>query len=120
MEHIARELDDVRDEMITLLNEYPYASDGDRSAIYERCEFLGGEIQELVGLLKLAIRRTNIEAHSEAESDPEYTDEVGRLSQESLYAIHAAGEEVAAAITLLRETRPEKDGADELIPDTDC
>lgn len=105
MEDIARELDEVRDEMIALLHEYPYASDRDRDHIYERCELLGGEIQELVGLLKLAIHETNHDADDRNERDPEYSAEITRLSRESLRAIHVAGEEVAAAIALLRETR---------------
>ncbi|MCB9851177.1 MAG: hypothetical protein H6817_10795 [Phycisphaerales bacterium] len=107
MEDIARQLDSVRDEMVQLLRDYPYASDRDREDIYTRCEFLGGEIQELVGVLKLAIRNTNAEAAEEADHDPEYYSEVARLSTESLVAIHSAGEEVAAAITMLRESRGE-------------
>lgn len=110
VEDIARELDEVRDEMIDLLHEYPFASDRDRGVIYDRCELLGGEIQELVGLLKLAIRHTNAEMDAEDRRDPEYQEEVSRLSRESLNAIHLAGQEVAAAITLLRETRTVDEG----------
>ncbi len=112
MEHIARQLDEVRDEMIALLHEYPYASDRDRDTIYERCELLGGEIQELVGLLKLAIRTTNREVDAESASDAEYSLEIARLSSESLHAIHSAGQEVASAIAMLRETRDEPDSSD--------
>lgn len=114
MEDIARQLDEVRDEMIALLHEYPYAADRDRETIYERCELLGGEIQELVGLLKLAIRTTNREANEESADDPEYTSEIARLSTESLKAIHSAGQEVAAAIAMLRETRDEPDGLEDV------
>jgi hypothetical protein len=107
MEDIARQLDSVRDEMVQLLRSYPYAAEGERAEIYRRCEFLGGEIQELIGVLKLAIRNSNREASVDADQDPSYWDEVNRLSTQSLCAIHSAGEEVAAAITMLRESRGE-------------
>ena len=112
MEAIALELDQVRDELVGLLQDYPYAGERDRELIYERCETLGGEIQELVGLLKLAIRSTDRAAAAEADRDPEYAREVSRLSQESLAAIHLAGMEVSAAISALREARPERDEID--------
>jgi hypothetical protein len=105
MEDIAHQLDEVRDEMVSLLREYPYASDRERDIIYERCEMLGGEIQELVGLLKLAIRSADREAVTDRERDPDYSEEISRLARESMTAIHSAGLEVAAAITMLRETR---------------
>lgn len=107
MEHIARKLDAVRDEMVQLLREYPYVSETERNDIYHRCEFLGGEIQELVGVLKVAICASSREAAEEADRDPSYWSEVSRLSRQSLAAIHSAGEEVAAAITMLREARGE-------------
>ena len=91
MEGIAQELDEVRDELVSLLQDYPYAGDRDRERIYERCETLGGEIQELVGLLKLAIRSTDRAVAAEADGDPEYAREVSRLSRESLASIHFAG-----------------------------
>ncbi len=105
MEATARQLDDVRDEMVELLRQYPFASDSDREVIYERCEVLGGEIQELVGVLKLAIRTTSREVCEDGGEDEAYTAEIARLSSQSLAAIHAAGEEVAEAIAMLRETR---------------
>ena len=107
VEDIAKQLDDVRDEMVQLLRTYPYAPERERVEIYRRCEYLGGEIQELIGVLKLAIRNSNREAEGEADNDPAYWDEVSRLSAQSLAAIHSAGEEVAAAITMLRESRGE-------------
>ena len=119
MENIAQQLDEVRDEIVTLLREYPYASNRDREEIYERCELLGGEIQELVGLLKLAIRTTNHEAACEADADPEYYAEICRLSEESLTAIHTAGLEVAAAISMLRESRDEPQGVEGLDHEAD-
>jgi hypothetical protein len=119
MENIAQQLDEVRDEIVTLLREYPYASNRDRDEIYQRCELLGGEIQELVGLLKLAIRTTNQEAACEADSDPEYYAEICRLSEESLSAIHTAGLEVAAAISMLRESRDEPPLVDDHRDDAD-
>lgn len=105
MEDIAKQLDNVRDEMVQLLRSYPYAGERERGDIYRRCEYLGGEIQELIGVLKLAIRNSNREAAVEADTDPAYWDEVNRLSTQSLAAIHSAGEEVAAAIAMLRESR---------------
>jgi len=105
VEAIAKQLDNVRDEMVQLLRSYPYAGERERSEIYRRCEFLGGEIQELIGVLKLAIRNSNRDAAVEADNDPAYWDEIKRLSTQSLAAIHSAGEEVAAAITMLRESR---------------
>jgi len=113
MEAIAQELDQVRDELVRLLQDYPYACESDRDNIYQRCESLGGEIQELVGLLKLAIRNTDRAASAEADCDPDYTQEVSRLSRESLVAIHEAGQEVSAAIDMLREAR---DVPDDLSP----
>ena len=113
METTARQLDEVRSEMVHLLQEYPFASDGDREIIYERCELLGGEIQELVGLLKLTICQTTREANLESDDDEAYTQEIARLSTESLHAIHAAGEEVANAIAMLREARGEPDFPEE-------
>jgi hypothetical protein len=115
MEDIAHELDQVRDEMVALLREYPYASDRERALIYERCELLGGEIQELVGLLKLSIRNADREAAAEADNDPAYYAEITRLARESMAAIHSAGEEVAAAITMLRESRGDLPGENELL-----
>ncbi|HPJ73034.1 MAG TPA: hypothetical protein PK636_10135, partial [bacterium] len=40
----------------------------ERVEIYRRCEYLGGEIQELIGVLKLAIRNSNREAEGEADN----------------------------------------------------
>jgi len=112
VEDIARQLDDVRDEMVQLLNDYPHVEGREREDIYERCEVLGGEIQELVGLLKLAIRSAKSEAESERDSDPTYSNQIDRLSQESLAAIHEAGVEVSAVISVLRERRTEFDEPD--------
>ena len=112
MEDIARQLDDVRDEMVQLLNDYPHVDGQDRENIYERCEVLGGEIQELVGLLKMAIRSANKEAEIERNSDPTYSDQIRQLSDESLAAIHEAGVEVSAVIAVLRERRNELDEPD--------
>jgi NAD-dependent DNA ligase len=67
-------------------------------------------------VLKLAIRSTNREAEASAADDPAYWEEVSRLSNESLNAIHGAGEEVAAAIAMLRESRGEPAADD---PDCD-
>lgn len=113
MEDIAKQLDDVRDEMVQLLNEYPYVEGQEREDIYERCEVLGGEIQELVGLLKIAIRSANQEAESERNSDPAYSEQIQKLSSESLAAIHEAGVEVSAVISVLRERRNEFEDLDE-------
>jgi hypothetical protein len=107
MEEFAAQLDEVRSELVQLLRDYPFASEHDRDLIYERCELLGGEIQELVGLVKLAIRDTNRQAAIEAPGDLEYLEEIDRLSGESLAAIHAAGEEVNIAVRLLRDSRAE-------------
>ncbi len=113
MEDIAKQLDDVRDEMVQLLNEYPHVEGQERNDIYERCEVLGGEIQELVGLLKMAIRSANQEAEAESETDPAYTEQIQKLSNESLAAIHEAGVEVSAVISVLRDRRTELDELDE-------
>ena len=106
MEETARQLDTVRDELVSLLYQYTVAPEPDRSQIYERCETLGGEIQELIGLLKLSIRTADHDASEQSEADPEYAEQICRMSHESLAAIHAAGEEVNAAVRLLRESRP--------------
>jgi len=113
MEDIAKQLDDVRDEMVQLLNEYPYVEGREREDIYERCEVLGGEIQELVGLLKIAIRSANQEAEAERDADPTYSDQIQKLSSESLAAIHEAGVEVSAVISVLRERRNDIEDLDE-------
>ena len=106
MEETARKLDNVRDELVSLLYQYSAATEPQRAEIYERCESLGGEIQELIGLLKLAIRNANREADEQSECDPQYARQIGRMTQESLAAIHAAGQEVNSAVRLLRESRP--------------
>ena len=109
MEEIANQLDQVREEMAQLLHAYATADESSREHIYHRCESLGGEIQELVGLLKLTIYNANREAEAEADSDPIYAREIAELSRDSLAAIHAAGREVSAAITLLRSSREEEE-----------
>lgn len=109
MEETARQLDNVRDELVSLLYQYTVAAEPEKSRIYERCETLGGEIQELIGLLKLSIRTADRDASEQSDVDPEYARQIGRMSHESLAAIHAAGEEVNAAVKLLRESRPLQD-----------
>jgi hypothetical protein len=109
MEEIANQLDQVREEMAHLLQAYATADDTSREHIYERCESLGGEIQELVGLLKMTIYNANREAEAERDTDPAYALEIAELSRDSLAAIHAAGREVSAAITLLRSAHDDPD-----------
>ena len=106
VEETARQLDNVRDELVNLLYQYTTADEPERSRIYERCETLGGEIQELIGLLKLSIRSANRDADAQSEADPEYARQIDQMSHESLVAIHAAGQEVNSAVRLLRESRP--------------
>ena len=117
IDEVAQQLDDVRNEMLRLLQEYPDASDHGREHIYERCESLGGEIQELVGLLKLHICTANRQVAAEADGDMAYASEIARVSHESLAAIHAAGLEVAGAVTMLREARPAMPSDDSLDDD---
>ncbi len=105
IEEIACQLDTVRQEMAWLLNAYTEADERDRDQIYERCETLGGEIQELVALLKLTVQTARRAAEAEAGSDPAYCQEITELTQDSLAAIHAAGTEAATAISVLRESR---------------
>jgi hypothetical protein len=111
MEDIARQLDNVRSEMVSLLYDYTLATESQRTEIYEQCETLGGEVQELIGLLKLSIRGTNRQAAAHAEVDPDYAAQIDRMSRESLSAIHSAGQEVSAAVRALRESRPPIDKA---------
>jgi hypothetical protein len=69
-------------------------------------------------LLKLAIRSADREAAEEGTRDPDYSTEIARLARESLNAIPSAGQEVAAAITMLRESRDdagEDPAADDIV-----
>jgi len=113
IDEIAQQLDDVRTEMLQLLQEYSEANEFGREYIYQRCESLGGEIQELVSLLKLHIRTANQQVGVEKQNDPAYAAEIDRVSQASLAAVHSAGLEVAEAIRMLRETRPDAENPDE-------
>ena len=114
IDEIAQQLDDVRTEMLQLLQEYSEANEFGQEYIYQRCESLGGEIQELVSLLKLHIRTANRQVYAEGQHDPAYAAEIERVSRASLVAVHAAGLEVAGAVRMLRETRPDAESTSDL------
>ncbi|MCP4593862.1 MAG: hypothetical protein GY842_24270 [bacterium] len=105
MDDIAQQLDDVRREIAQLLSTYPSATDDEKQEILNECEFLGGEVQELVGVLKLSIRQIMDATRSLHEDEsPEY-DHLTQIANCGIRVAHCAGEEVSAAVRLIRQLR---------------
>lgn len=108
MDDIALQLDEVRREMAHLLSAYPGSAEERKLEILTRCEALGGEVQELVGVLKLSIRKVLAGAQG---SDGASTEDLNHLDQIARYGLrvaHCAGEEVSAAVRLIRQLRREE------------
>ncbi|MCK4659943.1 MAG: hypothetical protein KAV82_10520 [Phycisphaerae bacterium] len=104
MDDIAEQLDQVRGEFAHLLSAYPGASSEEKQEILDHCEFLGGEVQELVGVLKLSIHRiTNIALSSIEEEAPREADQLEQIARQGIRVAHGAGEEVSAAVRLIRQ-----------------
>ena len=105
MDDVARQLDEVRREIAGLLSAYPDASADDKRDILNECEYLGGEVQELVGVLKLSIRQILGAVQELPDCDADEADHLEQIAQYGLRAAHCAGEEVSAAVRLIRQLR---------------
>ena len=105
MDDIAQELDQLRQEFAHLLSTYPSAPPEVKAGILDQCEHLGGEVQELVGVLKLAIRNVIDESSSATADEPADAEHLERIARHGLRVAHCAGEEVSAAVRLIRQLR---------------
>ncbi len=103
MDDIALQLDQVRQEIARLLSSYSNASTERKQEILTECDRLGGEVQELVGLLKLSIRKVLKLTSPQYEGPSAERDHLEQLAQYGLRVAHCAGEEVSAAIRLIRQ-----------------
>ena len=108
MHDTAQELDVVRREIARLLSSYAGASEAEKQDILDHCDRLGGEVQELVGLLKLSIRQimdATCALHEEESAELTHLEQSARYG---LRVAHCAGEEVSAAVRLIRRLRTEE------------
>jgi len=103
MEDLAIEMDCIREELCDLLSRYEVADESEQQVIAERCEQLGGQVQDLVGMLKFSLLELRREAHDAGGEMDEHLDQVEEVTDLGLRTIHAAGQEVARAIRFLRE-----------------
>jgi hypothetical protein len=108
MDDIAQQLDQVRREMAHLLSTYPGSGTDRKTEILNRCEALGGEVQELVGVLKLSIRKVLLGAHRIENAEPQELGHLDQIARYGLRVAHCAGEEVSAAVRLIRQLRKEE------------
>ena len=113
VDDIAQQLDQVRREMAHLLSTYPGSATDRKTEILNRCEALGGEVQELVGVLKLSIRNVLLGAHKIENAEPQELGHLDQIARYGLRVAHCAGEEVSAAVRLIRQLRKE-----ECLPET--
>ena len=107
MHDTAQKLDVVRREIARLLSSYAGASEAEKQEILDQCDRLGGEVQELVGILKLSIRQV---MDATCALHEEESTELAHLEQIASYGLrvaHCAGEEVSAAVRLIRRLRAE-------------
>ena len=111
MDQLARQMDRVREELCRLLDLYEEADPTQRRAIASRCEQLGGQVQDLVGMLKFSLLQLREEAQTTSEANPEYVRQVADVTGNGLRAIHQAGEEIGQAIRFLREAWGEPEWA---------
>jgi hypothetical protein len=102
MDDLAQQMDRVRDELCRLLDMYEEADAAQRRAIASRCEQLGGQVQDLVGMLKFSLLHLRQEARSSLGVDGEYRAKMDEVTTGGLRTIHAVGEEIAQAIRYLR------------------
>jgi hypothetical protein len=103
MEDLALQMDSIREELCRLLDLYEHANPEQQRAIARRCEQLGGQVQDLVGMLKFSLLQMRREAESYDDGHQEYADQVDEVTRVGLQTIHTAGQEVARAIRFLRE-----------------
>jgi hypothetical protein len=103
MEDLAVQMDSIREELCRLLDLYEHADADQQRAIARRCEQLGGQVQDLVGMLKFSLLQMRREAESYDEAYGDYADQVDEVTRVGLRTIHTAGQEVARAIRFLRE-----------------
>ncbi len=113
MEDLAIEMDCIREELCDLLSRYEEADAVEQRAIAERCEQLGGQVQDLVGMLKFSLLELRREAHEAGGEMIDQLDQVEEVTDLGLRTIHAAGLEVARAIRFLREVWDESPPTDE-------
>ena len=105
MDDVARQLERARREIAGLLRAYPGVSDAEKEVILDECEHLGGEVQELVGLLKIGIRDVVSTTRALHEDEPARLGHVEQIARYGLRVAHCAGEEVSAAVRLIRRLR---------------
>lgn len=102
MEDLAQQMDRVRDELCRLLDMYEEANSDQRRAIARRCEQLGGQVQDLVAMLKFSLLQLRREARGSDGIEGEYCTKMNEVTTGGLRTIHAVGEEIAQAIRYLR------------------
>ena len=112
MDDIAQQLDWVRREIAHLLSSYADAPAEVKQSILDQCDRLGGEVQELVGILKLNIRQITDATCSLHEDDSPERKHLEQIARYGLRVAHCAGEEVSAAVRLIRRLRAEQHTAD--------
>jgi len=105
MDGIAQELDQVRREFAHLLSAYTSAPPEAKKDILNQCEHLGGEVQELVGVLKLAIRNVIDASRPPTGDESPDVEHLEQIANHGLRVAHCAGEEVSAAVRLIRQLR---------------
>ena len=113
MDSIAQQLDEVRRKIARLLSAYPSAAASEQEEILSECEYLGGEVQELVGVLKLHIRQIVAATCALHEEDSAEAEHLVQIARHGIRVAHCAGEEVSAAVRLIRQLRarqPTSDG----------
>ncbi|UCG15558.1 MAG: hypothetical protein JSV19_09715 [Phycisphaerales bacterium] len=112
MEQLAIQMDRIRDELCRLLDMYDEADRPQQRAIARRCEELGGQVQDLVGMLKFSLLELRKEAQEIGGGSNDQAEEVEQVTNLGLQTIHAAGQEVAQAIRCLRNVWDEEADAD--------
>ena len=112
MEQLAIQMDRIRAELGRLLDMYDDADPPQQRAIARRCEELGGQVQDLVGMLKFSLLELRNEAQTMDGIEDDQAEQVEHVTSLGLQTIHAAGQEVAQAIRFLRDVWDEEAEAD--------
>ena len=102
MQRLLDQLEFTRRELSRLLTLCQQASPDQREWITERCDSLGGDVQELVGLLKLALFRVRQEAADEHSTNPHAAAKKETMATAALQAVDQASDEIGKAIRVLR------------------
>jgi hypothetical protein len=95
-------MESIRRELGRLVHRYGRAGEAERERIVARCDVLGGELQELFGLVKLALLRTHEQALDASVGCPDIMIRTENATREALQAVHQAAEEIAGAVRVLR------------------